>query len=69
MFLLLQKISLGSEHTKYGILDLESSYNKIKQMSKDYHLEVNPYAKISDISIGMQQRVEILRCYIVMPIY
>lgn len=61
VFTVAENIILGSEHTKYGILDLESSYNKIKQMSKDYHLEVNPYAKISDISIGMQQRVEILK--------
>ncbi len=34
---------------------------KFKKLSEQYGLSVDPYAKIQDISVGMQQRVEILK--------
>ncbi|HHU27950.1 TPA: ABC transporter ATP-binding protein [bacterium] len=61
VFSITENIILGSETTKYGILDLETSKKKIEQMSKEYHLEVDPNAQVSDITVGMQQRVEILK--------
>lgn len=57
-----QNIILGNEITKgFGILDMPKSKEKIKEMVEKYGLEVDPDAVIEDISVGMQQRVEILK--------
>lgn len=42
-------------------LDYKTSVAKIQKLSDQYGLKVNPHAKIQDISVGMQQRVEILK--------
>ncbi|WP_040950789.1 ABC transporter ATP-binding protein [Gorillibacterium massiliense] len=61
-FTVTQNIVLGSESRKFGlVLDLKSASKRIEQLSKQYGLNVDPYAKIEDISVGMQQRVEILK--------
>ncbi|MCL1758175.1 ATP-binding cassette domain-containing protein, partial [Vibrio parahaemolyticus] len=44
-----------------GILDLKKASKEIKELSEKYGLAVDPSAKISDISVGAQQRVEILK--------
>lgn len=56
-----ENIILGSEPTKGGVVDIKSAAKKIAEISKLYGLNVDPYAKIEDISVGMQQRVEILK--------
>lgn len=61
-FTVTQNIILGSEVTsKFGILDMKKARENIKDIVKKYGLEVDPDAKIEDISVGMQQRVEILK--------
>ena len=61
-FTVTENIILGREPKKFGIfVDKESAANKIKQISEKYNLNVDPYAKIEDISVGMQQRVEIIK--------
>jgi simple sugar transport system ATP-binding protein len=60
-FSVVENIVLGYETTKGLKLDLKSSAQKIEELSKRYHLNVDVNAKISDISVGMQQRVEILK--------
>lgn len=60
-FTVTENIVLGMEPSKYGVLDLKSAAEKISKLSDMYGLNVDPYAKISDISVGMQQRVEILK--------
>jgi len=57
----LENIILGAETVKYGILKLDSARNQVLELSKHYKLEINPDALISDITVGMQQRVEILK--------
>ncbi len=42
-------------------MDLNKAAKRIEELSKQYGLNVDPYAKIEDISVGMQQRVEILK--------
>ena len=42
-------------------VDIKKAAKKIEDLSKQYGLNVDPYAKIEDISVGMQQRVEILK--------
>lgn len=60
-FTVTQNIILGSEPKKGLTVDVKSAAKKIEELSKKYGLNVDPYAKIEDISVGMQQRVEILK--------
>ncbi len=60
-FTVTENIILGSEPTKFGAVNIRAAAKKIKELSERYHLDVDPYAKIEDISVGMQQRVEILK--------
>ncbi|UNL86598.1 ABC transporter ATP-binding protein [Priestia koreensis] len=60
-FTVTENIILGSEPTKNGRLHTEHAAKKIEELSRQYGLSVDPYAKIEDISVGMQQRVEILK--------
>lgn len=61
VFSVLDNIILGSESVKNGFLDRKSARKKILELSSRYGLSVNPDAKIEDITVGMQQRVEILK--------
>lgn len=60
-FTVTENIILGMEKVKKGKIDIESSAKRIQELSERYKLSVDPYAKIEDISVGMQQRVEILK--------
>ena len=61
-FTVTQNIMLGAETTKgFDVLDLESVKAQIRELSERYGLYVDPDAKIQDVSVGMQQRVEILK--------
>lgn len=61
-FTVTENIILGSEPTKFGLfVDTASAAARIKKLSDKYGLSVDPHALISDISVGMQQRVEILK--------
>lgn len=61
-FTVVENIILGMEPTtQYGTIDIKSAADKVAEISEKYGLRVDPYAKIKDISVGMQQRVEILK--------
>ena len=60
-FTVAENIILGSEITKNGVLDIKKAIQEIKESSEKYGLAVDPSAKIEDISVGAQQRVEILK--------
>lgn len=61
-FTVAQNIILGNEVTKgFGVLDMPKAKQKINEMVERYGLEVDSEAVIEDISVGMQQRVEILK--------
>jgi len=60
-FTVTENIILGLEPKKGFVVDIKSAAKKIEELSKTYGLNVDPYAKIEDISVGMQQRVEILK--------
>ncbi|HEY2494772.1 MAG TPA: ABC transporter ATP-binding protein [Paenibacillus sp.] len=61
-FTVTENIILGKEPKKLGVhVDYKTAVAKIKKLSDQYGLKVNPNAKIQDISVGMQQRVEILK--------
>ena len=60
-FTVTENIILGCEPKKGFTVDIKTAAKKIEDLSKQYGLNVDPYAKIEDISVGMQQRVDILK--------
>ncbi len=60
-FTVLDNIILGVEPNKYGFLQKKEARKKVIELSEKYGLKVDPDALIEDISVGMQQRVEILK--------
>ncbi len=60
-FTVTENIILGSEPRKGLVVDKASAREKIMELSERYGLKVDPDAKVEDISVGMQQRVEILK--------
>ena len=60
-FTVLDNIILGVEPNKWGFLRKEEARKKIVELSERYKLKVDPDALVSEISVGMQQRVEILK--------
>ena len=61
VFTVLDNIILGAEPKKGIVVDRAKARARIIELSERYGLKVNPDAKIEDISVGMQQRVEILK--------
>ncbi len=60
-FTVLENIILGHETTHHGKLDIKKAKAQVLELSKRYGLAINPDARIADISVGQQQRVEILK--------
>ena len=60
-FSVLENIILGVEDTKNGLLDTSKARQKVMELSEKYGLPPNPDAQIEDITVGMQQRTEILK--------
>ncbi len=60
-FTVLENIILGMEDTKNLAVDLSKARDRVIELSKEYKLEVDPDAYIKEITVGMQQRVEILK--------
>ncbi len=60
-FTVTENIILGSEPTRGPVIDIRKAEKKVEAISKLYGLSVDPGAKIEDITVGMQQRVEILK--------
>jgi ABC-type uncharacterized transport system ATPase subunit len=56
-----ENIVLGREPARAGIIDLGAARTAVCELAAKYGLEVDPDARIMDLSVGMQQRVEILK--------
>ncbi len=61
IFSVIDNIILGAEPARYGFLTKAEARKKVMALSEKYGLKVDPDAKIEDITVGMQQRVEILK--------
>jgi len=61
VFSVLENIILGAEDTKMGFLQKKEARAKVLALSEKYGLHVDVDAKVEDISVGMQQRTEILK--------
>ncbi len=61
VFTVLDNIILGAETTRMGFLQKKEARAKVQALSEKYGLKVDLDAKVEDITVGMQQRVEILK--------
>lgn len=61
VFTVAENIILGHEVTRGPSLDMREARRRIRQLSQDYGLEVEPDALVEDLSVGAQQRVEIIK--------
>ena len=62
VFTVTENVMLGDEAVRYGeVLDRRGASAKIRQISEQYSLEVDPNAYIRDLPVGVQQRVEIIK--------
>ena len=61
VFSVLDNIILGAEDTRMGFLQKKEARRKVKALSEQYGLKVDLDAKVESITVGMQQRVEILK--------
>jgi general nucleoside transport system ATP-binding protein len=62
VFTVVENVMLGHETTRAGgFLDREKAAARIHEISHQYNLDVNPYAYVRDLPVGVQQRVEIIK--------
>ena len=60
-FTVLDNIIMGVEPNKFGFLQKKEAREKVLELSEKYGLHIDPDAYIEDITVGMQQRTEILK--------
>lgn len=60
-FTIAENIMLGMEPNNFGFLQKRVEAEQVRQLADDYGLPVDPHARIRDLPVGMQQRVEILK--------
>ncbi|MGY6497385.1 MAG: ABC transporter ATP-binding protein [Microcella sp.] len=62
VFTVAENVMLGNESTKAGgVLDLETARTKVREISARFGFDIDPDAKIEDLPVGVQQRVEIIK--------
>ncbi len=62
VFTVTENVMLGEEYVKFGgVLDRKKAADKILEISDTYNLNIDPDAYVSDIPVGLQQRVEIIK--------
>lgn len=65
VFTVAENVALGDEHTRAGgILDLETTRRKIREISDRFGFHVDPDAIVEDLPVGVQQRVEIIKALV-----
>jgi general nucleoside transport system ATP-binding protein len=62
VFTVTENVMLGNEYTKFGgFLDQKKAADRIKEISNQFNLDIDPDALIEDLPVGLQQRVEIIK--------
>lgn len=57
----IENVVLGMKAGKKGSLDLKSAADKFEQLSKKYNMHIDPWAQVGQLTVGQQQRLEILK--------
>jgi general nucleoside transport system ATP-binding protein len=63
----LENLALGTEQTRFGLLDLDSLETRIARVARDLKLEVALRVPVAELSIGERQRLELLRALVHTP--
>ncbi|WP_426594617.1 ABC transporter ATP-binding protein [Cellulomonas sp. McL0617] len=61
VFTVAESVMLGHESTRGGLLDLDTARTRVRELSARFGFDVNPDARIEDLPVGVQQRVEIIK--------
>ena len=61
VFTVAESVMLGHESTRGVLLDLDTARAKVRELSARFGFDVNPDARIEDLPVGIQQRVEIIK--------
>jgi simple sugar transport system ATP-binding protein len=61
VFTVAENVMLGDETTKRGMLDRKTVSAKVRELSHQYGLDVDPQALVRQLPVGVQQRVEIVK--------
>ncbi|UQZ88265.1 ABC transporter ATP-binding protein [Deltaproteobacteria bacterium Smac51] len=56
-----ENIILGMEPTRGPMIDAETAIGQVRELGEKYNLRVNPLARVEDISVGLKQKVELLK--------
>jgi len=59
-----ENIVLGMEPQRFGLLDIKKAATMTRQVAEKYGLPIDPYARVEDLSVGLKQRVEMLKVLI-----
>lgn len=60
-FTVRENIALGYEPVKNGFIDKKEAKNKVKELSEKFNMKINPDSIVRDLSVGLKQKVEILK--------
>ncbi len=60
-FTVTENIIVGLEPNKSGFLDMNEATKQVTDLIKQFNFNINPNAKVADLSVGEQQRIEILK--------
>ncbi len=61
VFTVLENIILGAEDSRYGFLMKKRAREKVVELSEKYRMKIDPDAKVENLTVGMQQKTEILK--------
>ena len=64
VFTVVENIVLGHEDSKNSFLDFANARDKIKSIAKEFNFEIDPDELVENLTVGVQQRVEIIRALI-----
>ena len=65
VFTVAENVALGAESTTLGgILNMEDTRNKVREISTKFGFDVDPDALVEDLPVGVQQRVEIIKALV-----
>lgn len=57
----IENVILGMNSSKNGILDLKSAVKKFEKLSNQYNMHIDPWTEVWQLTVGQQQRLEILK--------
>ncbi|WP_395638416.1 ABC transporter ATP-binding protein [Pseudolysinimonas sp.] len=61
VFTVAENVMLGHEPSRFGIIDLDAARARVREISAKFGFDIDPDAKVEDLPVGAQQRVEIVK--------